>query len=52
LFDDDLTLDNPPHLQLVMYRYMAINAFETDNVVRDDEVIYGEGVDELSTSEL
>ncbi|KAF8548454.1 hypothetical protein OG21DRAFT_1479187 [Imleria badia] len=28
---------------LVMYRYMAINAFETDNVVRDDEVIYGEG---------
>ena len=65
LFDDDLTLDNLSRPQLVsMCRYMAINAFGTDNFLRgtirqrllhlrrDDQSIDQEGVDELSTSEL
>ncbi|KIJ68928.1 hypothetical protein HYDPIDRAFT_122810 [Hydnomerulius pinastri MD-312] len=65
LFDDDLTLDNLSRPQLVsMCRYMGINAFGTDNFLRgairsrlmnlrrDDQAIYAEGVDELSTSEL
>ncbi|OJA13735.1 hypothetical protein AZE42_02954 [Rhizopogon vesiculosus] len=65
LFDDDLTLDNLSRPQLVsMCRYMGINAFGTDNFLRgairsrlmnlrrDDQAIYSEGVDELSTSEL
>lgn len=65
LFDDDLTLDNLSRPQLVsMCRYMGVNAFGTDNFLRgairsrlmnlrrDDQVIYSEGVDELSTSEL
>lgn len=65
LFDDDLTLDNLSRPQLVsMCRYMGINAFGTDNFLRgtirtrlltlrrDDQLILGEGVDELSTSEL
>ncbi|KAG9318879.1 LETM1-domain-containing protein [Chiua virens] len=65
LFDDDLTLDNLSRPQLVsVCRYMGINAFGTDNFLRgavrsrlmnlrrDDQVIYTEGVDELSTSEL
>ncbi|KAH8108178.1 LETM1-domain-containing protein [Cristinia sonorae] len=65
LFDDDLTLDNLSRPQLVsMCRYMGINAFGTDNYLRgtvrarllslrrDDQLILGEGVDELSTSEL
>jgi LETM1 and EF-hand domain-containing protein 1 len=65
LFDDDLTLDNLSRPQLVsMCRYMGINAFGTDNFLRgairsrlmnlrrDDQAIYAEGVDDLSTSEL
>ncbi|KAI0691193.1 LETM1-like protein-domain-containing protein [Cytidiella melzeri] len=65
LFDDDLTLDNLSRPQLVsMCRYMGINAFGTDNFLRstirgrlttirrDDQLIYREGIDELSTSEL
>jgi len=65
LFDDDLTLDNLSRPQLVsMCRYMGINAFGTDNFLRgtirqrllnlrrDDQLIYRENVDELSTSEL
>ncbi|KAF8894516.1 LETM1-like protein-domain-containing protein [Infundibulicybe gibba] len=65
LFDDDLTLDNLSRPQLVsMSRYMGLNAFGTDNFLRgairsrlmnlrrDDQLIYSEGVDELSTSEL
>lgn len=65
LFDDDLTLDNLSRPQLVsMSRYMGLNAFGTDNFLRgtirsrlmslrrDDQLIYGEGIDELSTSEL
>ncbi|KAG1756490.1 LETM1-like protein-domain-containing protein [Suillus paluster] len=65
LFDDDLTLDNLSRPQLVsMCRYMGINAFGTDNFLRgairsrlmnlrrDDQAIYAEGVEELSTSEL
>ncbi|KAF8121936.1 LETM1-like protein-domain-containing protein [Boletus edulis] len=65
LFDDDLTLDNLSRPQLVsMCCYMGINAFGTDNFLkgairsrlmnlrRDDQAIYAEGVDELSTSEL
>ncbi|KIP07958.1 hypothetical protein PHLGIDRAFT_105000 [Phlebiopsis gigantea 11061_1 CR5-6] len=65
LFDDDLTLDNLSRPQLVsMCRYMGINAFGTDNFLRstirsrltairrDDQLIEGEGIDELSTSEL
>ncbi|KAH9923937.1 LETM1-domain-containing protein [Epithele typhae] len=65
LFDDDLTLDNLSRPQLVsMCRYMAINAFGTDNFLRgnirarllqlrrDDEAIAREGIDELSTAEL
>lgn len=65
LFDDDLTLDNLSRPQLVsLCRYMAINAFGTDNFLRgnirtrllqlrrDDEAIAREGIDELSTSEL
>ncbi|KAG2157389.1 LETM1-like protein-domain-containing protein [Suillus clintonianus] len=65
LFDDDLTLDNLSRPQLVsMCRYMGINAFGTDNFLRgairsrlmnlrrDDQAIYSEGVEELSTSEL
>lgn len=65
LFDDDLTLDNLSRPQLVsMSRYMGLNAFGTDNFLRgqirsrllnirrDDELIYREGIDELSTSEL
>ncbi|KAG1826997.1 LETM1-like protein-domain-containing protein [Suillus subaureus] len=65
LFDDDLTLDNLSRPQLVsMCRYMGVNAFGTDNFLRgairsrlmnlrrDDQVIYSEGVEELSTSEL
>lgn len=65
LFDDDLTLDNLSRPQLVSTcRYMAINAFGTDNFLRgnirtrllqlrrDDESIAREGIDELSTAEL
>ncbi|KAF8447460.1 LETM1-like protein-domain-containing protein [Boletus edulis BED1] len=65
LFDNDLTLDNLSRPQLVsMCHYMGINAFGTDNFLRgailsrlmnlrrDDQAIYAEGVDELSTSEL
>lgn len=65
LFDDDLTLDNLSRPQLVsMSRYMGLNAFGTDNFLRgtirsrllslrrDDQLIDGEGIDELSTSEL
>ncbi|KAI0318439.1 LETM1-like protein-domain-containing protein [Amylostereum chailletii] len=65
LFDDDLTLDNLSRPQLVsMSRYMGLNAFGTDNFIRntirsrllqirrDDQAIYSEGVDELSTAEL
>ncbi|KZP20786.1 LETM1-domain-containing protein [Athelia psychrophila] len=65
LFDDDLTLDNLSRPQLTsMSRYMGLNAFGTDNFLRgtirsrllnlrrDDQSIYSEGVDELSTSEL
>ncbi|KAL0579948.1 LETM1 domain-containing protein ylh47 [Marasmius crinis-equi] len=65
LFDDDLTLDNLSRPQLVsMCRYMDLNAFGTDNFLRgairsrllnlrrDDQAIYSEGVDSLSTSEL
>jgi LETM1 and EF-hand domain-containing protein 1 len=65
LFDDDLTLDNLSRPQLVsMCRYMAINAFGTDNFLRgtirgrllhlrrDDQLIDREGVDALSTHEL
>jgi LETM1 and EF-hand domain-containing protein 1, mitochondrial len=65
LFDDDLTLDNLSRPQLVsMCRYMAINAFGTDNFLRgtirgrllhlrrDDQLIDREGVSALSTSEL
>ncbi|TCD65618.1 hypothetical protein EIP91_002423 [Steccherinum ochraceum] len=65
LFDDDLTLDNLSRPQIVsMCRYMGINAFGTDNYLRgtirqrllslrrDDQLISGEGIDELSTSEL
>ncbi|KAI0747640.1 LETM1-domain-containing protein [Daedaleopsis nitida] len=65
LFDDDLTLDNLSRPQLVSTcRYMAINAFGTDNFLRgnirarllqlrrDDEAIAREGIDELSTAEL
>jgi LETM1 and EF-hand domain-containing protein 1, mitochondrial len=65
LFDDDLTLDNLSRPQLVsMCRYMGLNAFGTDNFLRgairsrlthlrrDDQLIYYEGVDSLSTSEL
>ncbi|KII88989.1 hypothetical protein PLICRDRAFT_109848 [Plicaturopsis crispa FD-325 SS-3] len=65
LFDDDLTLDNLSRPQLVsMCRYMGLNAFGTDNFLRgairsrlmslrrDDQMIDGEGVDELSVPEL
>ncbi|KAL1746359.1 LETM1-domain-containing protein [Schizophyllum fasciatum] len=65
LFDDDLTLDNLSRPQLVsMCRYMGLNAFGTDNFLRgairsrltnlrrDDELIFREGVDELSVPEL
>lgn len=65
LFDDDLTLDNLSRPQLVsMCRYMGINAFGTDNFLRntirsrlttirrDDQLIDREGIDELSVSEL
>jgi len=65
LFDDDLTLDNLSRPQLVsMSRYMGLNAFGTDNFLRgairsrlinlrrDDQLIYTEGIDELSVSEL
>ncbi|KAF4576520.1 hypothetical protein EYR40_000759 [Pleurotus pulmonarius] len=65
LFDDDLTLDNLSRPQLVsMSRYMGLNAFGTDNFLRgtirarlrelrrDDQLIYSEGVDELSVAEL
>ncbi|KAI0031695.1 LETM1-like protein-domain-containing protein [Vararia minispora EC-137] len=65
LFDDDLTLDNLSRPQLVsMCRYMGINAFGTDNFLRnairsrlvqlrrDDQLIFAEGIDALSTSEL
>ncbi|TRM57569.1 LETM1-like protein-domain-containing protein [Schizophyllum amplum] len=65
LFDDDLTLDNLSRPQLVsMCRYMGLNAFGTDNFLRgairsrlsnlrrDDELIFHEGVDELSVPEL
>ena len=65
LFDDDLTLDNLSRPQLTsMSRYMGLNAFGTDNFLRgtirsrllqlrrDDQAIFAEGVDELSTAEL
>ncbi|VDB99117.1 unnamed protein product [Peniophora sp. CBMAI 1063] len=65
LFDDDLTLDNLSRPQLVsMCRYMGLNAFGTDNFLRgairsrlaqlrrDDNAIFSEGIDALSTSEL
>lgn len=65
LFDDDLTLDNLSRPQLVsMSRYMGLNAFGTDNFLRgairsrlvnlrrDDQLIYTEGIDELSVPEL
>ncbi|KAH9955610.1 LETM1-like protein-domain-containing protein [Russula dissimulans] len=65
LFDDDLTLDNLSRPQLTsMSRYMGLNAFGTDNFLRgairsrllqlrrDDQAIFSEGVDELSTAEL
>ncbi|KAJ8487225.1 hypothetical protein ONZ45_g14412 [Pleurotus djamor] len=65
LFDDDLTLDNLSRPQLVsMSKYMGLNAFGTDNFLRgairarlrelrrDDQLIYVEGVDELSVAEL
>ena len=65
LFDDDLTLDNLSRPQLTsMSRYMDLNAFGTDNFLRgairsrllqirrDDQAIFSEGCDELSTAEL
>jgi LETM1 and EF-hand domain-containing protein 1, mitochondrial len=65
LFDDDLTLDNLSRPQLTSTcRYMGLNAFGTDNFLRgairsrllqirrDDQAIFAEGVDELSTAEL
>ena len=65
LFDDDLTLDNLSRPQLVsMCRYMGLNAFGTDNFLRgalrsrlvqlrrDDQAIFSEGFDALSTAEL
>ncbi|KAI9456449.1 LETM1-domain-containing protein [Russula earlei] len=65
LFDDDLTLDNLSRPQLTsMCRYMGLNAFGTDNFLRgairsrllqlrrDDQAIFSEGVNELSTAEL
>ncbi|KAH9977368.1 LETM1-domain-containing protein [Lactifluus volemus] len=64
LFDDDLTLDNLSRPQLTSTcRYMGLNAFGTDNFLRgairsrllqirrDDQAIFAEGVDELSTAE-
>jgi LETM1 and EF-hand domain-containing protein 1 len=65
LFDDNLTLDNLSRLQLtLMCRYMGLNAFSTDNFLQgairsrllqirwDDQAIFFEGCDELSTADL
>ncbi|OLN81747.1 LETM1 domain-containing protein mdm28, mitochondrial [Colletotrichum chlorophyti] len=65
IFKDDLTLDNLSRPQLVsMCRYMNLNTFGTDNMLRyqvrhrmrqikrDDRQIYYEGVDSLTVSEL
>lgn len=64
-FKDELTLDNLSRPQLVsMGKYMNINAFGTDNMLRhqikkkldsllkDDKMIMDEGVESLSLSEL
>ncbi|KAI7864336.1 LETM1-like protein-domain-containing protein [Spinellus fusiger] len=64
-FEDELTLDNLSRPQLVsMCRYMAINAFGTDNFLRfqirncmrqiktDDYVIQAEGIESLTLQEL
>lgn len=65
VFRDDLTLDNLSRPQLVsMCRYMNLNTFGTDNMLRyqirhrmrqikrDDKAISFEGVDSLNVSEL
>ncbi|KAJ0322491.1 hypothetical protein COL5a_008721 [Colletotrichum fioriniae] len=65
IFKDDLTLDNLSRPQLVsMCRYMNLNTFGTDNMLRyqvrhrmrqikrDDRQISYEGVDSLSVGEL
>ncbi|KAK6214942.1 hypothetical protein QIS74_07961 [Colletotrichum tabaci] len=65
IFKDDLTLDNLSRPQLVsMCRYMNLNTFGTDNMLRyqirhrmrqikrDDRQISYEGVDSLSVAEL
>ncbi|KAL0935148.1 mrs7 family protein [Colletotrichum truncatum] len=65
IFKDDITLDNLSRPQLVsMCRYMNLNTFGTDNMLRyqirhrmrqikrDDRQISYEGVDSLSVSEL
>ncbi|KAI8269605.1 LETM1 domain-containing protein mdm28 [Colletotrichum sp. SAR 10_98] len=65
IFKDDLTLDNLSRPQLVsMYRYMNLNTFGTDNMLRyqvrhrmrqikrDDRQISYEGVDSLTVAEL
>ncbi|KAF6838299.1 mrs7 family protein [Colletotrichum musicola] len=65
IFKDDLTLDNLSRPQLVsMCRYMNLNTFGTDNMLRyqvrhrmrqikrDDRQISYEGVDSLSSTEL
>jgi LETM1 and EF-hand domain-containing protein 1 len=64
-FEDELTLENLSRPQLVsMCKYMGMNAFGTDNYMRfqirskmrqlhtDDQLIFFEGVDTLSVSEL
>ncbi|KAI9218543.1 LETM1-like protein-domain-containing protein [Blastocladiella britannica] len=64
-FENEVTLENLSRPQLVsMCKYMGINAFGTDNFLRfqirtrmrqlhtDDQMIFFEGVDSLSTHEL
>ncbi|KAF8415933.1 LETM1-like protein-domain-containing protein [Boletus edulis BED1] len=54
LFDDDLTLDNLSRPQLGLHVPIHGGAIRSwlMNLRRDDQAIYAEGVDELSTSEL
>ena len=64
-FEDDLTLDNMPRMQLInMCKYMAIPPYGNDNLLRfqlrhkirtlqeDDQRILWEGIDSLTKMEL